>query len=178
MENHINKSVSKANKKLYIIYKLRKCLSGKTTALLYKQLVCPHLEYCDFLIDSSLKKHIDKFDKVQKRALRIINYGRGANKTYTDTMREYDIEKLYNRRKEHLLMNMFAHKNNPEFEDMNRPDMLLRNHNGTKFKIRATRNQKVYKSPYYRGVKLWEQLPNATRTLHGKKEFKRNIKGI
>ena len=147
-----------------------------TTALLYKQLVRPHLEYCDFLIDSSLKKHIDKFDKVQKHALRIINYGRGADKTYEDTMRKYDVEKLYNRRKEHLLMNMFAHKNNPEFEDMNRPDMLLRNHNGTKFKIRATRNQKVYKSLLQ--VKLWEQLPNATRTLHGKEEFKRNIKGI
>ena len=93
-------------------------------------------------------------------------------------MHEYDVEKLYNRRKEHFLMIMFAHKNNPEFEDMNRPDMLLRNHNGTKFKIRATINQKVCKSPYYRGVKLWEQLPNATRTLHGKKEFKRTIKGI
>ena len=55
MDNHINKSVCKANKKLYTIYKLRKCLSKKTTALSYKQLVCPHLEYCDFLIDSSLK---------------------------------------------------------------------------------------------------------------------------
>ena len=36
MENHINKSVIKANKKLYMIYKLRKCLSKKLTALLYK----------------------------------------------------------------------------------------------------------------------------------------------
>ena len=62
MENHINKSVCKANKKLYMIYKLRKCLSKKTTSLLYKQLVRPHLEYCDFLIDSSLKKHVDKFE--------------------------------------------------------------------------------------------------------------------
>ena len=125
-----------------------------------------------------VKKHIDKFDNVQKRALRIISYGRGANKTYEDTMREYDVQKLHNRRKEHLLMNMFAHQINPEYVDMNRPDMLLRNHDGTKFKIRVTRNQKVYKSPYYRGVKLWEQLPNATRTLHGKKEFKSSIKGI
>ena len=145
MENHINKSVIKANKKLYMIYKLRKCLLW-------------------FL---NWQKHIDKFDNVQKRALRIISYGRGANKTYEDTVREYDVQKLHNQRKEHLLMNMFAHKINPEYVDMNRPDMLLRNHDGTKFKIRVTRNQKLYKSPYYRGVKLWEQLPNATRTLHG-----------
>ena len=95
------------------------------TALLYKQLVRPHLDYCDFLIDSSLKKHIDKFDNVQKRALRIINYGRGAQNTYEATMREYDIQKLYHRRKEHLLMNMFGQKNNPEYVDTDRPEMLL-----------------------------------------------------
>ena len=81
IEKHINKSVGKANKKLFMIIKLRKCLSRKTTALLYKQLVRPHLEYCDFLIDSSLRKHIDKFEKVQKRALRTINYGQEIRRT-------------------------------------------------------------------------------------------------
>ena len=64
MENHINKSVKKATKKMYMIYKIRTCLSKKPTALLYKQLVRPHLEYCDFLIDSSLKRHVDKYDNV------------------------------------------------------------------------------------------------------------------
>ena len=75
MENHTNKSVGKANKKLYMIYKLRKCLSRKTTVLLYKQLVRPHLEYCDFIIDNSLKIHVKKYDNVQNRALKTINYG-------------------------------------------------------------------------------------------------------
>ena len=70
---------------------------------------------------------------------------------------------LYKRRKEHLLMNMFAQKGNVDYVATIRPDMLLRNHNGTKFKIKATRNQKVYKSPYYRGVQLWERLPNANK---------------
>ena len=170
LENHINKSVSKANKKLYMIYKLRKCLSKKITALLYKQLVRPHLEYCDFLVDSCLKKHCEKFNKVQKRALRIINYGRGAQNTYEDTM--------CSRRKEHLLMNMFAQKDDTEYVDVIRPDMQLRNHNGTKFKIKATRNQRVFKIPYYRGVQSWEQLPNAIQTLHVKKEFKKHIKDM
>ena len=75
-------------------------------------------------------------------------------------------------------MNMFTQKHNPEYVEMNRPDRLLRNHDGTKFKIQATRNQKVFKSPYYRGVQLWERLPNVTQTLHEKKEFKHNLKGI
>ena len=75
-------------------------------------------------------------------------------------------------------MNMFAQRNNHDYVDTHRPEMLLRNHNGTTFKIKATRNHKVYKSPYYRGVQLWERLPNATQTLHAKKEFKQSIKGI
>ena len=84
---------------------------------------------------------------------------------YAETMREYDVQHLRSRGNGHLLMNMFTHKNNPDYVDMNRPDRLLRNHDGTKFKIRATRNKKVFKSPYYRGVHLWERLPNATQTL-------------
>ena len=73
---------------------------------------------------------------------------------------------------------MFANKNNPEYVDNNRPDRLLRNHDGKKFKIQATRNQKVFKCPYYRGVQIWEQLPNVTRILQSKKEFKNSIKDI
>ena len=108
----------------------------------------------------------------------IINYGDRVHKTYAETMLEYDVQHLHVRRKEHLIMNMFLQRNNPEYGDMNRPDRLLRNHDGTKFKIRATRNQKVYKSPYFRGVQLWERLPNVTWTLQGRKEFKHSIKGI
>ena len=73
---------------------------------------------------------------------------------------------------------MFAHKNDPEYVDVARPCMILRNHDGTKFKIRIARNQKVFKGPYYRGVYLWEWLSNATRTMQEKKESKRSIRGI
>ena len=90
-------------------------------------------------------------------------------------MRLYDIQNLRTRRKEHLLINMFAQKNNIKYVDTNRPDRLLRNH---KFKIKATRNRKVYKSPYYRGVQLWETLPIVTRTSQEKTEFKNSMKGI
>ena len=93
-------------------------------------------------------------------------------------MYEYDVQSLMVRRKEHLLMTMFAQKDNIDYVDKNRPDRLLRNHNGTKFKIKATRNYKVHKSPYYRGVHLWEKLPVVTWTLPSKKEFKNNIRNI
>ena len=37
---------------------------------------------------------------------------------------------------------------------------------------------KVYKSPFYRGVRLWERLPNVSRTIQTKKEFKHSIRCI
>ena len=67
MENHINKCVKNANKKVFMVSKLRRCLTNKTTSMLYKQLVRPHLEYCDFLVDSSLKRNVAKYDKVKKK---------------------------------------------------------------------------------------------------------------
>ena len=75
--------------------------------MLYKQLVRPHLEYCDFLVDSSLKRHVAKYDKFQKRALRTIHYSCAERKTFAQTMEIYEIEDLYERRKEHLLMQMY-----------------------------------------------------------------------
>ena len=44
-----------------------------------------------------------------------------VHRTYAETMREYGIEQLLCRRKEHLLMNMFAQKNNLEYVDTGRP---------------------------------------------------------
>ena len=71
---------------MFMVSKLRQCLTNKTTYMLYKQLVRPHLEYCDFLVDSSLKRHVWKYVKVQKRALRTINYGCAERKTFAQTM--------------------------------------------------------------------------------------------
>ena len=61
-------------------------------------------------------------------------------------MRMYDIESLYIRRVERLLMQMYWHKNDAEYIDTARPDMRLRNHDGTKFKIKTTQNHMVYTS--------------------------------
>ena len=144
LENQINKCVKQANKKMHMIGKLRRSLSCKTTAMLYKQLALPHLEYCDFLIDSALKKHVEKLDSVQKRALRMINYGLPERRTYADIMTSYDFEALKRRRGEHLLMHMFTLRNEHDYINDERPQMRLRNHGCTKFKMKTTKKQRVY----------------------------------
>ena len=53
--------------------------------------------------------------------------------------------------------------------------MRLRNHDVTKSRIKTTRNHRVYKSPYYCGVQLWERLPVAVQTEVNKSIFNKNI---
>ena len=65
-------------------------------------------------------------------------------------MEIYEIEDLYERQKEHLLMQMYMymHKDNVDFVETVRPNMKLRNNDGVKFKIATTRNHRVYNSPH------------------------------
>ena len=55
--------------------------------------------------------------------------------------------------------------------------MKLRNNDGVKFKITTTRNHRVYTSPYYRGVYLWERLPVVVQTLASKSDFRKASSG-
>ena len=56
--------------------------------------------------------------------------------------------------------------------------MTLLDHDAAKFKIKPTRNQRVYKSPYYPGVQLWERLPVEIWTIPNRIDFKRNMHGL
>ena len=60
---------------------------------------------------------------------------------------------------------MYMHKDNPAYVECVRPNMTLFDHDAAKLKIQTTRNQRVYKSPYYCGVQLWERLPVEIRTI-------------
>ena len=48
--------------------------------------------------------------------------------------------------------------------------MILRNHDGTKFKIKTTKNHRVHKSPYYPGVTV------DTQKLTSKSDFQKSIR--
>ena len=145
--------------------------------MLYKQLARPHLEYCDFLVDSGLKKNIKKYDKKQNRAILLINYGYSENMTYAEVKRLYEIDSLYSRLVEHLLMQMCWHKDDADYIETSRPNMILRNHDGTKLNIKTTRNHRVHKSPYYCGVQLWEQITVDTSRLQtSESDFKKSIR--
>ena len=73
MTKHLNNGYKIAYQKVFEVKKLRKQMSTATAMLVYKQTILPYFEYCDFLIDSCCKKELDKMEKLQYRALRIIH---------------------------------------------------------------------------------------------------------
>ena len=75
-------------------------------------------------------------------------------------------------------MQMYVHRNDPDYIETRRPDRQLRNHGGIKFKIQTTKNQRVSKSPYYCGVYLWDGLPVEIQTLVDKVGFRRSIRRL
>ena len=52
--------------------------------------------------------------------------------------------------------------------------MRLRNHGCAKFQMIATKKQRVYKSPYYRGANMWENLPIEMKMSGSKLEFRKS----
>ena len=65
--------------------------------LLYKSMVRPHLEFASCVWSPHLKYHIDAVERVQRRATKLIPEIRHL--TYTERLRELDLETLEYRRK-------------------------------------------------------------------------------
>ena len=59
--------------------------------------------------------------------------------------------------------------------DVKRPDIVLRNRNKMKFKTPITKLTKILKSPFYRGVNLWDRLSEDVQRATTKVKFKRLI---
>ena len=57
-------------------------------------------------------------------------------------------------------------------------DRILRSNNKTTMKYEFSNLTKLHKSPYYRGVKLWNTLPAETQKCNIKREFKKQMQNI
>ena len=136
------------------------------------------MEYADFLVDSCIKASTDKLDRIQKRAVKIIDQSSHNDVNYRNLLEIYGIEDLALRRKKHHLSLMYRHSQDCKNLDVYRPDIELRNVLKVRFKSRITQLTKVQKSPYNRGVTLWDRLPVAVQRATTKVKFKNGLKGL
>ena len=107
-----------------------------------------HLDYGDFVVESSNKAIIDRLDRLHTRALRCIDYQldlKGGSDIQI-LYHKYKLEPLESRRKVNLLKIMYSASRDEVNIDMYRPQRVLCSTSNVKLKHKFTRLTKIQKS--------------------------------
>ena len=102
---HIAKTVKKANQLLGMIRRTITCKNKTNILNLYKTLVRPILDYGSAIWSPHQKKDIQKIERVQRRATKMIKEIR--NMTYTQRLKKCGLMTLEERRRRYDLLEMF-----------------------------------------------------------------------
>ena len=146
---------------------------------IYKAIIQPHLDYCSMVWDGLGVTLLDKIQKLQNRAARIIT----QSSYYTSAsslLEELGWDNVLTRWKKQKAILMFKTLNNgaPEylrnlFIDRN-THYDLRNAGG-KLNLPRPRTDYLKRSFSYSGAQLWNNLPESIRTIKSLKNFKKAI---
>ena len=180
MNSQIESMYKNANKKLGILSKIRMFISCNTACRIYKTMIRPHLEYVDFIVESGSKKLISKLDRLQERAIRKIEYCKHPEdrQEYSLLEKEYGIESLTKRRKRNLIGQMYYQSKVEINIVKNKCDRSLRSNKNIRLKSKFSNLTKLHTSPFYRGVKIWNGLPENIQKCTIKSEFKKLVKNL
>ena len=88
---------------------------------------------------------------------------------------EFGIESLITRRKRSLLRLMYIQSKAIVNIQEERNYMTMLNSGKVKMKSAFTKLTKIQRSPYYRGLKLWDTLPENVQKERSKSKFKNEI---
>ena len=177
MNKHVESMVKKARCKLGILYKIRKLITHETSLLIYKVMIRPHLEYGDFLVESSNQSNIDKLERLQGKCLRLAEYqSPGKRKEMSMLKNVYGIEELGIRRQRSLLQLMYSESKHGENQVIVNYQMTLRSDHKIKLKTPFTRLTNIQRSPFYRGLALWNKLPEMIQKEPDCTKFKSKVK--
>ena len=169
---------SRINTRLHQLGKVRKYITNNIVNLIYKQTITPLFDHADFLIESGQNTIIERFNMLHSKALRIIDCA--SNRRADDTQLEYIYGLLspIARRREHHCAIMYRLSQTHRNLDLHRPRINLRSRNNIRFR-RHQRNLKgIDKSPMVRGIRLWDQIPQAVQRALTKVKFKLGIRKI
>ena len=180
IDEYVQNVYKKANYKVYMFSKIRKYMTLYAAIMIYKQTILPYMDYSSFLMDSAYNYSLSKLDKIQKRCLRLIEFKDKAHreKDLHVLMRNYRIEPIRERRHRQLLSFMYTESKVKSNLNIKTRNITLRSDNKVKFVEKLTKKTVVQKSPYYRGIEMWNKLPEAVQKLETLAKFKKRLKQI
>ena len=98
---------SKANRKLYLLKRIRPFITNTVVNLVYKTHVLPMFDYADLLVESRKTEKIERLDSIQKRAINIIDCKINQGMNEQELMDLYGLQTLAKRQATHHLVLMF-----------------------------------------------------------------------
>ena len=134
------------------------------------------MEYGDFIVNSANRGHVCRLDRLQEKALRLAEYKSNAKKKDISNLQSvFKIENLETRRNRSLLRLMFNQSKIHGNTQKENQYMNLRSSSKVKMKSNFTKLTKIQRSPYYRGLKLWDNLPEKLQKELNRLVFKSKL---
>ena len=179
MGKHVEVMMRKARCKFGILCNIRRFISSETCLLLYKVMIRPHLEYGDFIVESSGLVNVEKLELFQNKCLRLAEFQAPEKRKEMSNLKlKYRIEDLKIRRKRSLLRLMYIQSKCDANLCAKKNHIQLRSDGKIKMKSGFTRLTKIQRSPYYRGLGLWNALPEHVQKEPNKCKFKSAVKSL
>ena len=161
----LNQNVSM---KLTSFRRIRYFISEKTAIMLYKALILPIIDYNDIIYTLLTKQQLVKLQRTQNRALRTVFRGKTLS---VDEMHERaNLNKLEDRRNQHLLSLMYDRAHIDEYIDQT--PRITRRGDATLLKTPKPQTRKLELAPVYKGSVMWNELPARVRCSENKLHFK------
>ena len=174
---HCTEVVKTANKLVGFIGRTFEFKSEKVILTLFNALVRPHLEYCVQFWSPYYRKDIDKLERVQRRATKLIP--RLRNMPYEERLKELNLFSLEKRRLRGDLIEVF--KMFQGFDNVNISDYLVvdresnTRNNGFKIIGKSFRLEESKHFFFNRIVNVWNSLPAHVVSCNTIESFKNRL---
>ena len=154
-----------------MLRRIKSCVPKRTLIKVYNTIILPHFDYCTLVWSNCSEYLLDKLQKVQNRAARIIT-GRPYDIPTKEIFRELNWQSLPDRWEKNKLMFMHKVKSNELpasmnnlFQIANNPNYDLRS-NGNDFLLQKPKTNYMKKSITYNGAIAWNKLPNNVKAVN------------
>jgi len=181
---HIDLLLNKARSSLNALKRSKHFIDQETHINLYNALVTPHLDYCCEVWGNTNKGQTDKLQRIQNRAARIIT-GATYEIRSKDVLDSLGWQPLKHRRDLSVATLMFKCLNNqsPNYiKEMFKKNCEITSYNlrGSKHSLFIPRFNTEYgkKSFSYRGAKMWNSLPEDTKSKKSLSSFKKALSNV
>lgn len=109
-KSNIEQLIKKISKKIYMLRRLKNRTDFDTRLLLYKSLVAPHYDYCSTILFLASATELERLQKLQNRAMRII-VNAGSRDHIVDLLQRCDLLNVKQRVYFNVLCFMYKMKN-------------------------------------------------------------------